>query len=260
MSSSSPGALPPEAMQAEFDTMAAWTEEVVRDLGPDYAVVAGCRGSGSPAGLAWLCEALQLTPGEALLDAGAGVGGPAAYAAEHYGCAPVLVEPMLGACSAARGLFGFPTVAAWCQQLPFGDDAFSAAWCLGVLCTTTEKAELLAELHRVLEPQGRLGLLVLVQAADELSEVPEGNSFPTEAALADLLRNAGFLVVEQVDASQIPTAPMAWQARIDRVDEALEDRFSRHQAWQDADRQSLVIGRLLRDGSVKTLLLHAVAI
>lgn len=260
MSSSSPGALPPDAMQAEFDTMAAWTEHVVRDLGPDYAVVAGCRGSGSPAGLAWLCEALQLTEGEVLLDAGAGVGGPAAYAAEHYGCAPVLVEPMLGACTAARGLFGFPTLAAWCQQLPFGDDTFAAAWCLGVLCTTTEKAELLAELHRVLGLQGRLGLLVLVQAVDNLPVVPEGNSFPTEEELAALLQEAGFLVVEQVDASQVPAAPVAWQARVDRVDAVLEERFGRHQAWQDADRQSSVIGGLLRDGSVRTLLLHAVSV
>lgn len=257
--SSSPGAPPPDAMQAEFDTVAAWTEQIVQDLGPEYAVVAGCRGSGSPAGLAWLCEALQLEPGTVLLDAGAGVGGPAAYAAEHYRCAPVLVEPMLGACKAAKSLFGLPTVSAWSQELPFLADSFSTAWCLGVLCTTTEKADLLRDLHRVLRPQGRLGLLVLVQVTPELPVVPEGNSFPTEPELLSLLDEAGFLVVEQVDAAQVPPAPMAWQARVDRVEHALAERFGNHPSWQDAAGQSEVIGGLLRDGSVRTLLLHAVS-
>ena len=37
-----------EAMQAEFDTVAEWTAQVAADLGPEYHVPAGCRGSGSP--------------------------------------------------------------------------------------------------------------------------------------------------------------------------------------------------------------------
>ena len=41
-----------EAMEAEFDTVAGWTEEAVRALGPEYAVPAGCRGSGSEGGCA----------------------------------------------------------------------------------------------------------------------------------------------------------------------------------------------------------------
>jgi len=37
-----------DAMDAEFDTVAMWTAEVVDALGPEYALPAGCRGSGSP--------------------------------------------------------------------------------------------------------------------------------------------------------------------------------------------------------------------
>ena len=36
-----------EAMEAEFDTVAGWTEEAVRALGAETAIPAGCRGSGS---------------------------------------------------------------------------------------------------------------------------------------------------------------------------------------------------------------------
>jgi SAM-dependent methyltransferase len=246
-------------MRTEFDTVASWTQEAVAELGPDYAVVAGCRGSGSPAGLAWLCEALRVEPGTRLLDVGSGVGGPAGYAAEHYAVQPVLAEPMVGACVAARALFGFPTVAAWSQQLPFPDASFEVAWCLGVLCTTTEKLELLRELHRVLGPQGRLGLLVLVRQSEVLPESPEGNDFPTQEALTALLQEAGFVVVEQLDADQVPPAPLAWQARADRVDEVVERRHRGSPAWQEAERQGQVMGRLLSGGHVLTRLLSAVA-
>ncbi len=188
------------------------------------------------------------------------MGGPAGYAAERHGALPVLAEPMVGACAAARDLFGFPTVAAWSQQLPFADASFEAAWCLGVLCTTTEKAALLAELRRVLTPQGRLGLLVLVQDAAELPEQPAGNDFPTRDALAALLDEAGFVVIEQVDAEQVPAAPLAWQARADRVDEVVARRHADDPAWQEADRQSALMGRLLREGHVATVLLHAAVV
>ena len=43
-----------DPMEAEFDTVAAWTAEVAADLGPEYFVPAACRGSGKPAALDWL--------------------------------------------------------------------------------------------------------------------------------------------------------------------------------------------------------------
>ena len=98
-----------EAMEAEFDTVAGWTEEAVRALGPEYAVPAGCRGSGSEGALRWLADRLGLGPGTRLLDAGAGVGGPAGWLAAERGVRPVCAEPMAagrarraGGCSACR--------------------------------------------------------------------------------------------------------------------------------------------------------------
>jgi hypothetical protein len=38
-----------DPMAAEFDTVAEWTAQVAEALGPEYAVPAGCRGSGQRA-------------------------------------------------------------------------------------------------------------------------------------------------------------------------------------------------------------------
>ena len=87
-----PGGSEPDPLAAEFDTVAAWTAEVAQDLGPDYYLPAGCRGSGSPALLRWFLERLDVGTRSRMLDCGAGVGGPAAFAAAETGVAPVLSD------------------------------------------------------------------------------------------------------------------------------------------------------------------------
>ena len=132
-----------EEMEAEFDTLAEWTAEVALDLGPDYFLPAGCRGSGRPAALRWLIDRLEITAADRMLDCGAGVGGPAGFAAQETGVRPVLSEPQAGACRAARRLFGLPTVQAG-SELPFAAGSFDVVWSLGVLCTVDDQPLLLA--------------------------------------------------------------------------------------------------------------------
>jgi haloacetate dehalogenase len=124
-----------DPMEAEFDTVAEWTAEVAVGLGPEYLVSAACRGSGKPAALDWLLAGLRAGPGDLLADVGAGLGGPAAYAADRAGVRPVLVEPAPDACRAAARLFGAPVIQGDATALPFADGAVSLAWSLGVLCT-----------------------------------------------------------------------------------------------------------------------------
>jgi len=95
-------------MDAEFDTVAEWTAEVAESLGPQYRIPAACRGSGRPSALDWLLAGLAPRPGDLLIDVGAGLGGPAAYAAERTGVRPVLAEPEPDACRAAARLFAAP--------------------------------------------------------------------------------------------------------------------------------------------------------
>lgn len=250
-------------MEAEFDTVAAWTERAVAELGPAHAIPAACRGSGSPPELAWLAEGLALEGDAPFLDAGAGLGGPAAwltgYLRDRWRGAAMLAEPMTHAAAAGRRLFGLPSVAAWSQDLPLRDGSMAAAWLLGVLCTTPDKRDVLAELHRVLRGGGRLGLLVLV-ADREPSESPEGNDFPTRESLRADLAATGFRIEDEVDGATLPGAPEDWVARAEAVAEVVRRDHGEHPQWTVAHRQEEVLGRLMERGEVETVLLHATAI
>jgi SAM-dependent methyltransferase len=247
-----------EAMEAEFDTVAGWTEEAVRALGPEYAIPAGCRGSGSEGVLRWLADRLALAPGARLLDDGAGVGGPAGWLAAERGVRPVCAEPMVAAVRASRRLFGLPSVVALAQDLPFADAAFDAAWCLGVLCTTSDKAGALAELRRVLPAGGRLGLLVFVADAPLPPPLPEGNDFPSEAGLRRLLAEAGFALDESAD-GDLGDSSAEWSRRADAVEAEVARRHGGNPAFRQAEEQSRRVARLLAGGDLRTWLGIAIA-
>lgn len=247
-------------MESEFDLVASWTEAAVADLGPEYAVAAACRGSGSPASLAWLAEALEVSLAGRMVDVGSGVGGPAAWLAEHFGVTPVCVEPMPGAALASRRLFGLPAVVAPAQALPFRDASFDAAWCLGVLCTTKEKAGLLGELRRVLTASGRLGLLAFVADGPLPPPLPDGNDFPDAAELRSLLTAAGFAILQSVPAASLRDAPVSWQARADRVEDELVRQHGGDERWESSVEQAARMGRLIAGGHLRPTLVHAVAV
>ncbi|GAA3541527.1 class I SAM-dependent methyltransferase [Kribbella ginsengisoli] len=244
------------AMEGEFDDVASWTADAVKQLGPEHAIPAGCRGSASPAALAWLAEACELRAGTRLLDLGAGVGGPAAWAHRRYAVQPILIDPMPGATSASARLFGLPVVTADGLAIPLQSGSVDAAWALGVLCTVTDKVALLKELRRVIAPGGSLGLLVLVALAESLDPMPEGNSFPRQVELDAVLDEAGFDVREQT--AEPDETPLSWTERADRVEELVRSAHGQDRVYREAQEQSRRIGVLLESGQVATRLVHAV--
>ena len=250
-----------DPMADEFDTMAAWTADAVAELGPSHAIPAACRGSGTPAALEWLADRLRLGPGMRLLDCGAGVGGPAEFAARRYQVAPVLAEPMAHACRASVRLFGRPVVVAAGDRLPFAAGVFDAAWSLGVLCTVQNQAGLLAELRRVSGPAALVGLLVFLRTATRLPGQPEGNHFLSAGELESLLARTSLAVLDQAELADFAAAEPEWQAAADRVEALIERRHGGDRRWQSAQRQEQIIGQLIRDGLVagRLLVLEPVA-
>ncbi|MEV0285094.1 MULTISPECIES: class I SAM-dependent methyltransferase [unclassified Kribbella] len=245
------------AMVAEFGDVAGWTADAVEQLGPGHAIPAACRGSSSPAGLAWLAKACELAPGDRLLDVGAGVGGPAAWAAERFGVRPILVEPMHPACRAAARLFGLPVVTADGGRIPLRTHSVDVGWCLGVLCTVEDKAALLGEMHRVMRPGASLGLLVLVARQGQLLPLPEGNHFPTQGELIGLLDDAGFELMEQV--TRPDGCPLSWSRRAEQVAAAIAAKHRTDEAYALAARQVERLARLLAARQLSIQLVHAVA-
>ena len=244
-----------EPMADEFDTLPLWTAAAVAEVGPQAALPAGCRGSGTPAALRWLADTMGLTEGMRLLDSGAGMGGPAELAAREYGVRPVLVDPMLGACLAAARMFGRPAAVSAGERLPFPSGGFDAAWCIGVVCTVADQRSLLAELRRVVPAGAPVGLLVFARTTTPLPDQPEGNHFPDLAELTSLLEGERLHVVEQAALADFPDPPQDWQDEADRVDGVVQRDHADDDRLRTAQHQEQVIGRLLGEGLVVGTLL-----
>jgi SAM-dependent methyltransferase len=238
-----------EELADEFDVAAAWTADSIVALGPANAIPGACRGSGGPAALAWLAEWLRLGPGVALLDVGGGLGGPAAWATEERGARPVLAEPMVGAVRAARRLFDLPAVVAPGERLPVADASFPAVWALGVLSTTTEKEGVVAEVRRVLTPDGRAGLVAYV-AEGPVDDAPEGNTFPTPDELRALLTGGGLDIVETVAVADLPADPDGWKRREQQVQDDLAERHGGDERWERAQADEERVATLIEEGRV----------
>jgi SAM-dependent methyltransferase len=240
-------------MEAEFDTVAEWTAQVAADLGPEYLVPAACRGSGQPAALDWLLARLRPGPGDPMVDVGAGLGGPAAYAAGQTGARPVLVEPEPDACRAAARLFRLPVIRADATALPFADASARLAWCLGVLCTAPgydAQLAMLRELHRTICPGGRIGLLVYLAVTPKLDDPPEGNHFPASSDLKSMLRRAHLDVLGMADTRELPEPPPGWRGLAAAVERELRRRFGTTPQLSAATGQSDRIGKLLGSGQL----------
>ncbi len=238
-----------EEMSSEFGTVASWSVDAARALGPRFHVPAGCRGSGGPAAMTWLLDRLPELPGETLLDIGAGIGGPAAFARERYGATVVAAEPEAEACEAARTLFGLETVCASATELPLESASFGVAWCVGVLCTIPDQDGALREIARVLRPGSHLGMLVYARTGP-LDQQPEGNNFPALDGLEGLYRAAGFDTVDQVALAELPSPPDSWRGQEQAVADWIEQHHGDDPRWQQSVEQEQIIGRLIGSGDV----------
>lgn len=197
---------------AEFAGQASAIASQIPDLAPDERIPAACRGSGNPAMLSWLAEGLSVDPASLVVDVGAGIGGPAAWLTERYGCTVVAVEPAEPACRAAKELFGLASVCSAAERLPFADATFDAALLLGVCSVVDDPAAVLAEARRVAR---RLALSDYA-AAGPTPVLAGGSTFRPSAAVEEAVRSAGWIIDQTSDA--VPPTPSTWSAAAESIE------------------------------------------
>jgi SAM-dependent methyltransferase len=245
-----------EPLEYEFGTMAEWTHEAIRELGRRYAIPAACRGSGSPAMLDWLLERLAPRPAERMLDAGAGLGGPAAWARSRLGTRPVCFDSLSAGCQAAAAVFGLPAVLGDAGRLPFADGSFQTAWSLGTLCTTAHRPQWLAEMRRVLRDGAVLGLFVVVSTGAPFSTT-WGNNFPADGHLGRQLTDSGFRVTARCWSSDCPGPDARWQRAERAVAETVRHRHGTDPRFARVMEQQDRTAGLLEEGRVRGRLIVA---
>ncbi|CDP52763.1 delta-tocopherol methyltransferase [Devosia sp. DBB001] len=155
-----------------------------------------------------------------VLDVGSGVGGPARYIAATTGARVTGIDLTPQFVEAARELTRrcglddrVDFVEGNAAQMPFADATFDAAICLYVGMNISDKPPVLAEIHRVLKPGGRL-LWSQAVAAQGLPHYPlpwardaEASHAGPEDELRAAMTAAGFRTVEWVDETTLFPMP-----------------------------------------------------
>ena len=190
-----------------------------------------------------------------MLDCGAGVGGPSAFARAETGIVPTLCDPEYGACRAAQRLFGLPIVQARALSAVRGRGVRRGLEPGGAV-HRPRPGRLLGRAGPGAAAGGRLGLLVFV-APERLREQPEGNHFLTPDGLRALLPHHGLTVTDSASVDDFAAEPTEWQQRTAQVEDELRRRHGSDPRWQAAADQADIMGRLLADGRVTGELLVA---
>jgi ubiquinone/menaquinone biosynthesis C-methylase UbiE len=156
-----------------------------------------------------MAEALPVKPTDHLLDIGSGIGGPARYFADRFGCRVTGIDltpdynEVATALTRLAGLehrVRFETGDA--LRLPFGDASFDGAYSMNVAMNIADKDGLYREIRRVLKPGAFLALSELARgpAAEEpdypmpWATTAEASFLQTQEATRHGLEQAGFTI------------------------------------------------------------------
>ncbi len=158
-----------------------------------------------------LAEQMELSPGLRVLDVGCGIGGPARFLAQRYGCALTGIDLTEEYASVARrltGRTGLTEHAHFCcasaTALPFHAASFDRAYMIHVGMNIADKAAVFAEVARVLRPRGMFAVYdVMRDGSGEVTFPVPWASTPAISFLAPLnvyragLEAAGFKIAAE---------------------------------------------------------------
>ena len=170
-----------------------------------------------------MADLLAPTPTDTVLDAGAGLGGPARYLADRFGCRVVGIDltPLfidVGRLLSERT--GFEELVALrvgdITKLDLADESVDHAWTQHVAMNIRDRPTLYAETRRVMKPGGRFALFDVIAGGggDLLLPVPwatepHHSHLVTRDELRALLTEAGFRI--EVDEDPAPELLPAMQ-------------------------------------------------
>ncbi len=156
---------------------------------------------------------LSLLASDHVLDVGSGIGGPARYVADRFGCRVTGVDLTPVFCEVARSLttlLGLDDRVSFevgdALAMPFADGTFDAAYTMNVSMNIADKDGLYAEFARVLKPGARLVLSEFARGDGPEPDYPlpwaqtaETNFLTSVEATRSGLEAAGFLIVQVRD-------------------------------------------------------------
>lgn len=241
-----------ERLGTEFGSFTDWMVEAIRALRIEDAIPAACRGTGNPALLKDLADAIEARSEMLVLDAGSGMGGPAAWLRRERGCVTVGVDLMEQNVRAGRELFAEPfSLVGAADAMPFRDATFDAVWAVGVVEMIDDKPAALAEAARVLKRGGRMAVYSFTSRELDLPDRPESDTFASPESLSTFMEGAGMRVL---DARPAPlTSPLSpeWRAVRLSVFEEVRARHGDEEEYEKVRAELERFNRLRASGLIE---------
>jgi SAM-dependent methyltransferase len=169
-----------------------------------------------------LAALVAIQAGDQVLDIGAGLGGPARFLAQHYGCRVTTVDLSADYCEAAEWLNRATELSeritvlhADALNLPFADGLFDVVWSQHAQMNIADKRRLYSEARRVLKDGGRLAIWDIIAGPVQPIHFPvpwadtSDISFLAQSdELGHILEEAGFEVTAWNDLSSQTVEPL----------------------------------------------------
>ena len=163
-----------------------------------------------------VADVLAVAATDHLLDVGSGIGGPARYIADRFGCRVTGIDLTAEFCDVARHLtqmLGLEDRVAFEQgdalEMPFADASFDGAYSMNVSMNIADKAGFYKEIHRVLRPGAWLVLIEIAQGPNGSLDYPtpwaqtaESSFLVTPSETGEVLEASGFTDLKSRDTAK----------------------------------------------------------